>query len=295
MARQPFKTTVMFHAVWNNEPTVFTEYVYTSDRTDAAALKAGIYAAAKRLATQSKQVTVQYIQKELEKTATLQTALDGWMNMSTKNKIQKRRIPGSELGCLRRLKETAARTLPELEPDVIQAFLGLANAQRGLPESALLAFNHFYAGVASPVFEHTGDLTHRMTEGADWDYSGLSHVKDNCEKVLRYLRSSYGFAREFRENVEHNATYKKMDVDEYCRKLDSLAERYAKEHFKLPVYNRPQWLARQAAVLVGMYKWAMAASKLQELYSLAQNEEKYLQEAYTVTRDSAGRITQYKP
>ena len=56
-------------------------------------------------------------------------------------------------------------------------------------------------------------------------------------------------------------------------KVTQTLRAYAKAHAKLPVYNRAQWLAREAAISVGMQQWNNARQALAELKRLAPDEE----------------------
>ena len=66
------------------------------------------------------------------------------------------------------MKKYSAKPNKPLPQDVIKAFSELAVAQRDKPEEAMIRFtSYFRGGQPSSLLEHVGDLTHRMTEGAD--------------------------------------------------------------------------------------------------------------------------------
>lgn len=159
-----------------------------------------------------------------------------------------------------------------------RAFEELADAQRGEPEMAMLRVQHAMSGgVLSPVVEHCGDLTHRMAQypdRADY-YSGYELVKEKVDRCLRYLTSPYGFEREMKQNIVTNARYHNIPEDKFITRLDRALAQYADEHSKLHVYNRAQWLARQAAVAVGLKQFDLATRCLQLLSDHLNNREEW--------------------
>ena len=79
------------------------------------------------------------------------------------------------------------------------------------------------------------------------------------------LTTGYGFEREISENDTANARARNQTVEEFRKKLDYYLSLYAFEHNKLRVYNRAQWLAREAAIMLGNRQWKQAKKHLKEL------------------------------
>lgn len=180
-----------------------------------------------------------------------------------------------------------------LEPDAIAAFKALGDAQRGAPEQAMLNVQHAMGGgVLNPVVEHVGDITHRMSHMAQY---GTAMGREKVEKTYRWLTHRYGFEREFEENLRNNAQYRDVPVDQFRADVTRLLKKYAEAHAKLPVYNRAQWLARQAAIDVGYQRWDKAADALQQLLTMAPDEDTWSQHAFEVHRDPAGHLQQWSP
>lgn len=71
-------------------------------------------------------------------------------------------------------------------------------------------------------------------------------------------------------NEGYNRTF-----EEYRTEVDQSLSDYADEHSKLEVYNRPQYLAREAAVAVGRQDFDRARYMLNQLKSLADNPSQY--------------------
>jgi len=187
---------------------------------------------------------------------------------------------------LKKAKRRSAKNprfgLPE---DVARAFNRLANAQRNAPEDAMTNIQKLHAGVLAFVVEHTGDLTHRMSEqyATDSNTMGYSYVKDKVEKVLHTLNHPYGFEKEHKENIVVSARYHHVDLAEYNKTLDKLLEDYALAHKKLVVYNETQDFAKRAAVYLGEQKWSRAVVVLEILQNLLKDKDAYLQKASDFT------------
>ena len=148
-----------------------------------------------------------------------------------------------------------------LPPNVVKAFLAVADMQRGAPERAMLRVQHtMKGGVLSPVVEHIGDLTHRMTEHADAGYWLEDIIQEKVKRGLSYLTHGYGFEKEMQENIRANKT----DVEE----LDKRLLEYAKEHEKIPVYNAAQYHGREAAVALGYKDWNKSIEHLRVLQNM---------------------------
>ena len=200
---------------------------------------------------------------------------------------------------------TGARGVPEA---VVRAFQRLADQQRGRPERAMERFLHAYGGGPLWIVMHVGDLIHRMTNAHAWDASaGQYDVCDKVVKSLVALRHSYGFRREADESIATNACYRAArgaERDEerhehgpacapvvaaHRARLDDLLRAFAAEHARLPVYNRPQQLARSAAVAMGEQRFEDAEVALAELLALASDEDRWVAEATACQLDARGR------
>lgn len=173
-----------------------------------------------------------------------------------------------------------------LPPNVVKAFLAIADMQRGAPEMAMLRVQRVMGGgVLSPVVEHIGDLTHRMTEHADAGYWLEDIIQEKVKRGLMYLTHGYGFEREMRENMKANNT----DAEELDRKLLE----YAKEHEKIPVYNAAQYHGREAAIALGYKDWNKAIEHLQVLQNMLDKKAyERVAASYQLADD---KLIQYQP
>lgn len=159
-------------------------------------------------------------------------------------------------------------------------FIELADQQRGAPEEAMLKIQHdpLGAGVYGYAVEHTGDLTHRMNERVSiiWGTFGYDSVKNKAEKVLRSFEQGYGFEREMQGNLRNNYEYhangelKGVSFEEAVANFKKKCQAYANAHGALKVYNRPQELARDAAVALGKWQFGMATEKLRALLAMIE-------------------------
>lgn len=166
-----------------------------------------------------------------------------------------------------------------------------ADAQRGPPEATMLKLHNLLGGgVFSFVIEHVGDITHRMTEKFDWFNGNIEIVQDKVEKTLRTLEHGYGFEREMQENFDSsfrfNTEQGRMPYDtfeEFESAARGLSMLYAREHSKIPVFNKAQWHARQAAIELGYWHFSKAITHLKWLKELCDDEERYDHEVAQVS------------
>lgn len=160
------------------------------------------------------------------------------------------------------------------------AFNKLADDQRGDPELAMLSVQRAnVGGVLSYVVEHVGDLTHRMAQYPNKpDYfCGYELVKPKVNRSYGILTSGYGFAREHEQNIASNAEYKGVTVEVFKAHLADSLSIYAAEHSKLQVFNQAQYLAREAAVLLGKQKWKQSADCLYQLSLHLDSPEQWVE------------------
>ena len=206
------------------------------------------------------------------------------------------KVDGSPL--MRRTSEVitpwkAGTKLPE---HVIEAFQELGNTQRGAPEQAMKrVYEAGGGGVLDFVAEHVGDLSHRMAHMAKYGDTGREFILEKTRKTLRALKDEYGFEKEMAKNIARNAANRGDDAEEMYNRVTRRLRQYANEHRRLRVYNRPQWLSREAAVAVGRQDWGTAIKYLEELDELAKNEKKFNAAAFEFRSLSDGKLLEYNP
>lgn len=182
-------------------------------------------------------------------------------------------------------------------PDTVkQRFWEVGNKQRGNPEVAMMNFGQLHNGYMQWMTEHVGDLTHRMTEmikwGADYGY-GREYMIPKVTKALRELTDPYGFERNVESQMDSNVRSSKLDKAAYMAKFDKALQKYAAEHKKLPVYNRAQWLGREAAVAIGEKRFNDATKHLRELDRMLSTQEIWNKEATKYQVDDSGEPLPY--
>lgn len=185
-----------------------------------------------------------------------------------------------------------ADTLP---PEVAQAFEQLGDLQRGDPEVIMAQAQRVIAGGnIGSVLEHIGDITHRMTRQGGLKHWGLEEAAIKIERGYRWLNSGYGFDREFQDGLKHAAKHQKLPLDEMQRRATTIMNRYADAHSRLPVYNRAQWLARQAAISLGRQRFDSTLTVLAQLYQMSRDPAVWRQHADEFQQDAAGNLLPYK-
>jgi hypothetical protein len=193
-----------------------------------------------------------------------------------------------------------ANDAPDIPQQVRDAFVSTGEEQRVLPEGAMLKIQRVYGGgVLNPVVEHAGDIIHRMTHMLKWNSdspyrTGFEYVSKKVRDVLYYLQNDYGFQREMLENIKNNAKYGGKDPEAERIKVFSLLEDYAKEHSKLKVYNRAQWLARQTCVSIGKRDWKTAIVFLQEMQKHLNSVEEWDKFATEFELNPDGSVKEYR-
>lgn len=179
---------------------------------------------------------------------------------------------------------------------VEKAFHNIGVEQRGNPELIMTDIQGVNGGgVLNGVIEHVGDLSHRMTIDAQYGEFQRTNIQEKTAKTLRWLSSPYGFEREMNENYRSNAAFKTskgnpITAEQLKKEVEELLLQYADAHSKLPAYNHPQYLARQAAIYVGQQNWKQAINTLKELNELASNPKEYETEVRKYTLDDTGHL-----
>jgi len=155
----------------------------------------------------------------------------------------------------------------------------LGYLQRGKPEQIMVKVQHFMGGggVVPFCLEHVGDLSDRMTprHPLHWSYGA---VKEKAEKTYRSLTHSYGFEREFQENLDATIEYQKIEnPDEYRERVYRAMQMYADAHKELLPYCHTDIHknAVYAAISLGERKFDDAATFVGAIKRLCASEESY--------------------
>jgi hypothetical protein len=186
--------------------------------------------------------------------------------------------------------------LKRLPKPVAQKFWKLGDDQRGFPEGQMRNTQEALgSGVMSNAVEHIGDLTNRMT-AHQFISHGYDMTGDKVDRMSYLLNNPYGFEREFEENLKSNAKYRGKDEQDFKKKALIELQKYAEEHKKLKVYNRPQWLARETAIALGERRYDDARKYLAELKKTTDKEkEGYIKDITQYEVDQNGNPVEYFP
>ena len=180
--------------------------------------------------------------------------------------------------------------------DIATAFAEVGKTQRNVPELTMVeAQGVIGGGVMSSVIEQIGDLTHRATERAMFGDSGYENFAPKVEKIFNALTQKYGFLKEFNENIAANAKTRGVTEAALRKEVKESLSKYADAHATVPVYNRLQWLSREAAIAVGEQKFARARDLMTELHDLVQDRAAYEEATFDYQTDENGKIKAYDP
>jgi len=159
----------------------------------------------------------------------------------------------------------------------------VAGFQRGAPERAM---NRIQSSTGTAVLqhslEHVGDLSHRIAEkGGAFGYANL---KDKVETQHRNLVRPYGWNKESTEGINANRRMTVESGSSYPsdEEISGMLHDYTSAHSKIPVYNRPLYVAREAAISVGRRQPFAAASHLESLRSMSPNWAEHMSQRSSV-------------
>jgi DNA polymerase III epsilon subunit-like protein/N-acetylglutamate synthase-like GNAT family acetyltransferase len=156
------------------------------------------------------------------------------------------------------------------------SFVG--DLQRAGPERSVM--DEFPRGMDNmPNLYHSvamniGDLYNRTHHDRMYYRNELESVRDKLNSVISVLGSSYGYEKEVKEHIERESI-SKNDPTITWENAKILGKQYAEEHDKLPDYNRPSKLMKDATRHFGNQRFDAALRTLKEILSLTEDEENW--------------------
>tara|TARA_R110001592_G_scaffold130522_1_gene343763 strand:- start:14 stop:1519 length:1506 start_codon:yes stop_codon:yes gene_type:complete len=180
----------------------------------------------------------------------------------------------------------------ELSKEALSAFKNVSDTQRGRPELAMVKLQmEGSANELNGVVEHIGDLTHVLTNEAPYGSFRRDRVLGKIAGQINTLDKPDDVINNFLEqNYRSEAEFSKRDVNEVKEISERLLKQYAEEHKKVPVYNRPQFFAREAAVAVGEKRYSDAVDYLKKLRSIAEDPVAFQQAASTFIKPKLAEV-----
>ena len=181
----------------------------------------------------------------------------------------------------------------ELSKEALDAFKNVSDTQRGRPELAMVQLQkEGSANELNGVVEHIGDLTHVLTNEAPHGSFRRERVLGKIAGQINTLDRPDDVINNFLEQgYESAADFSKRDVNEVRETSERLLKQYAEEHKKVPVYNRPQFFAREAAVAVGEKRYSDAVDYLKKLRSIAEDPVEFQQAASAFIKPKLTDVT----
>lgn len=143
----------------------------------------------------------------------------------------------------------SASAVEALTPEEHRFVLGHAAAvQRGAPERVMMDIQRATRGGAySYLAEHIGDITHR-----------LNSVPPDVAQTTAGPKVMMGLGV-----LANNADLR--DMERTHGQVEAVARRYAEAHKQVPVYNKPSYHGREAAIALGRGEFTRASLHLQAL------------------------------
>jgi len=187
-------------------------------------------------------------------------------------------------------------------PDTVQkAFEDLASQQRGKPEAYVSSPRSQISQLFSNDMMHCQDIIHRMSEDPNWFKGGMEYVDKKVRMLIHSLERDaqwMPWLDDVKQQIENNKKYwteKKKDTGMYNYEgLIQYGKEWANEMAKLPVYNKLQYHAREAAIKLGNLKVWDALEHLHVLEeALDAGFDEYSRRATEYNLDTNGNINQY--
>ena len=205
---------------------------------------------------------------------------------------QEDNIPVKSMTSAENLMKFSPRTT-ELSKEALSAFKNVSDTQRGRPELAMVKLQmEGSANELNGVVEHIGDLTHVLTNEAPYGSFRRDRVLGKIAGQINTLDKPDDVINNFLEqNYRSEAEFSKRDVNEVKEISERLLKQYAEEHKKVPVYNRPQFFAREAAVAVGEKRYSDAVDYLKKLRSIAEDPVAFQQAASTFIKPKLAEVS----
>lgn len=177
-----------------------------------------------------------------------------------------------------------------VDPDANNVFKGMVNERD--TESIDNVIKTGGPGVIGAVTGKVGNILGKMTRLTGDGAVPTEELKRDIDGAIARLTNPYGFDKEGMENIVGEARRRQTDPVKFANELrTSLAKFGAQFKFK-NVYNRPQWLAKQAAVAIGNREWNVAAGYLKTLRKMMDSGT-FTQDALHHTTDERNEMTTY--
>jgi hypothetical protein len=160
-----------------------------------------------------------------------------------------------------------------LSDEALKSFESVSDTQRGKPETVMReVLGSRILPELDNVLEHIGDLTHVLTNEAEFGSFRRERVRSKIAGRVQTLENP-NLDAFLERNLETASRHQGVPVEVLRERSNKLLQQYADEHRKVPVFNRPQKLARDAAVAVGEKRFKEAAKLLRQLDKIAEDVE----------------------
>ena len=190
--------------------------------------------------------------------------------------------------------------LPET---VSKAFEDLASQQRGKPEAYVSSPRSQISQLFSNDMMHCQDIIHRMSEDPNWFKGGMEYVDKKVRMLIRSLNRDADWMPwldDVKQQIENNKRYHEeqgnsTEMHNY-EELIRYGKEWADEMAKLPVYNKLQYHAKEAAIQLGNLKVWDALEHLYELEkALDSGFDEYSRQATEYELGPDNNISLYDP
>jgi len=149
-------------------------------------------------------------------------------------------------------------------------------------------------GVVSSAIDLANDLATRMVDPLGESNGGFESSASKVRDLLSLLQSEK-FSETFVGELTGLAQQRDIPLGDLKTQTKEALRKYADAHRNAPVFNRVQWLGRQAAVAIGEQKFSQARDILTELAATTETQEEWHSQAMDYEIDAEGNLVQYDP
>lgn len=184
--------------------------------------------------------------------------------------------------------------LPE---DVVEKFEYVSASQRHIknaPEHAMNEYQSYTSGILGHLLEHIGDLTHRLTNNIKFGSINIDSVMEKVAIAMPRLERGQALLREDKENLEASARFHDRSFALHKISADLILKNYIYGHEQVPVYNKIQKHARDAAIFIGQKDIDSCLREVSALDKALQSPSLFTEQATMVVRDKGGNILTYE-
>lgn len=184
----------------------------------------------------------------------------------------------------------------ELPQHVRRAFSDIASQYDGAPRKAASQVVAFGDSSFTKLIEAVSSLIQLATEKADWmnpEGHNFSAIDKAAQEGLRLIEDEDALEASLSDLCLGLASEQGIDSVTARKQVKAGCEGMSQSFGKLPAYNQAQWLCREAAIAVGLWKFSKARNLLKMLFLISDSKARWEDAATQYTISSSGNLEEY--